>query len=179
MHFFVILSAFIIGCAVQATPFSPATEGNALVLTKTRPTVTFITSPESALSAAVSSHGLHSLVDKTATKVTATSPVIATSPEKRQVILPVIVFCSASGCAGVCNAFTLIGDPLNTCFAPALDPFFSVFISNPSEVELLFQVGVVSNTACSGLLLLPETNVSFNISPFGESWAALTTGDTF
>ncbi|KDR67252.1 hypothetical protein GALMADRAFT_147259 [Galerina marginata CBS 339.88] len=175
MQFFVILSAFIIGCAVQATPLSSATEGNAPALTKTA----FSTSPESALSAAMSSHGLHSLVDKTATHVAAISPAPATSLEKRQVINPVIVFCSASGCAGVCEAFTLIGDALNTCFAPAPDPFFSVFISNPSELELLFQVGVVGNTVCSGLLLLPETNVCFNISPFGESWAALTTGDTF
>ncbi|KDR67019.1 hypothetical protein GALMADRAFT_147453 [Galerina marginata CBS 339.88] len=175
MQFFVILSAFIVGCAVQATPLSSATKGNALVLSKTA----FSTSPESALSAAVASHGLHSLVDKNAIHTAATSPVPATSLEKRQVILPVIVFCSASGCAGLCEAFTLIGDPLNTCFAPAPDPFLSVFINNPSEVELLFQVGVASNTVCSGLVLLPETNVCFNISPLGESWAALTTGDTF
>ncbi|KAF8972458.1 hypothetical protein BDZ97DRAFT_1781067 [Flammula alnicola] len=168
------IKAFILGCVVQATPLSVVTRSNTAILSKTA----FSTTPEGALNAALAGHGLHNLVDTTATNTAATSPVPATSLEKRAVN-PLLLFCSGENCSGVCDAFTIIGNALDTCFAPAPDPFFSLFISNPSDLELLFQVGAADNTICSGLALIPETNACFNINPFGESFALLNTGVTF
>ncbi|KDR66704.1 hypothetical protein GALMADRAFT_147600 [Galerina marginata CBS 339.88] len=169
------MTAFIVGNLVQATPMSPKVKGDPPILSKSA----FSLAPESVLNAAVAHHGLHSLVDKTGTtRTTATSPVPATSLEKRQVADPIIVFCSAADCSETCDAFTLIGDPLNTCFEVAPDPFMSLLISNPSEIALLFQVVVAINGICDTTASIPATNICFNITPFGESWALLSTGDT-
>jgi len=135
MKFIAILSAFIVGCVVQATPLSVASGTGTTVFTKT----TFSTSKEEALNAAIQHSGLHNLADPSALHVTATSPVPPSSLEKRQT-LPVLVFCSGINCSGTCDAFTIIGIPEKTCFAPFPDPFFSLFISNPSEFELFFFV---------------------------------------
>ncbi|KDR67299.1 hypothetical protein GALMADRAFT_147289 [Galerina marginata CBS 339.88] len=175
MQFSAIFPAFILGCAfVQATPLSTAKEHEGPTLFKT----TFNTTPDDVLSAALANHGLQSLVDPNAIHTTATSPIPETSLEKRQTN-PIIVFCSGSNCSGSCFAFALIGTPLNTCFGQAPNPYFSFFISNPYYVELLFQVGVAANPSCNLMSIVPQTNTCFNISPFGQSWAALNTGVTF
>jgi len=137
----------------------------------------FSTSQEEALSSALANHGLESFVDSKAINIATTSPIQGTSLDKRQ-SNPVMVFCSGSNCSGSCLAFALIGTPLNTCFGQSPNPYFSFFISNPSGALLLFQVGVAANPSCNLMSIVPRTNNCYNISPYGQSWATLNTGNT-
>ena len=99
---------------------------------------------------------------------------------KRQITDPVGVFCNTTDCTGTCRSLDLFSEPVNTCLTPPSSDFFvSVFISNPSNVVLPFQLGFSNFLDCTSLILIPSSNVCFNIKPaFGEMIALITNTGT-
>jgi len=150
MKIFILLSTFIVGCVVHATPLTLASESSAAVLTKTA----FSTSQEDVVGAI---------------RTAATSRVPRASLEKLD-IFQILVFCSEENCSGDCQEFFEVDLSENLCLIPIPVTFLSVFIDDPSDDEFPFQVGVAANTNCTGLAILPEANVCFNVSPFGASY---------
>jgi len=102
--------------------------------------------------------------------------------ERQELTNPLVVICSDASCVGPCVSFSITGAPGEECFSadkPA-DPFKSVFIQDPGDIELLFQVGISTSDGCEDFTeIIPESNTCFAINPEGRSWAILDTGDTF
>ncbi|KAI0372683.1 hypothetical protein BV20DRAFT_963738 [Pilatotrama ljubarskyi] len=80
---------------------------------------------------------------------------------KRQEFPATLLLCPLTGC-GACSGFNLAAFPEDECFDNSFE-FFSVAISQPSNIGLPFVVGV-GPAPCTSVLEIPAVNECFNVN---------------